>query len=66
MWADNILFFVVGIILVARMGHEGVTNRGGNFHEMLDAVRGGFGRLARRDRARGDGEGEGEREASVA
>ena len=58
MWADNILFFVVGLILVARMGHEGVTARGGNFHEMLDATRAWFARLVRRDRA--------QREASVA
>lgn len=51
MWADNILFFVVGLILVARMGHEGVTSRGGNFHEMLDTVKAWFARLARRGRA---------------
>jgi lipopolysaccharide export system permease protein len=51
MWADNILFLVVGLVLVARMGHEGVTTRGGNFHEMLDATRAWFARLARRDRA---------------
>ena len=58
MWADNILFFVVGLILVARMGHEGVTSRGGNFHETLDRVKAWFARLARRDRA--------QHEASVA
>ena len=54
MWADNILFFVVGLLLVARMGHEGVTARGGNFHEMFDAVRGWFARLARRRRPQGE------------
>jgi len=58
MWADNILFLAVGLVLVARMGHEGVTTRGGNFHEMLDATRAWFARLARRDRV--------ERETSAA
>jgi lipopolysaccharide export system permease protein len=58
MWADNILFFIVGLVLVARMGHEGVTARGGNFPEMLDAARAWLGRVARRGRA--------QREASVA
>ena len=58
MWADNILFLIVGLFLVARMGREGVTARGGNFHEKLDATRAWFARLSRRDRR--------EREASVA
>ncbi|HET7372533.1 MAG TPA: LptF/LptG family permease, partial [Gemmatimonadaceae bacterium] len=51
MWADNILFLIVGLILVARMGHEGVTARGGNLHEMIDATRAWFARLGRRGRA---------------
>ena len=51
MWADNILFLIVGLILVARMGHEGVTARGGNVHEMIDATRAWFARLGRRGRA---------------
>ena len=51
MWADNILFLIVGLILVARMGHEGVTSRGGNLHEMIDATRAWFARLGKRGRA---------------
>ena len=50
MWADNILFLIVGLVLIARMGHEGVTARGGNFHEMLDAARARVARLLRRSR----------------
>lgn len=58
MWADNILFLIVGLVLVARMGHEGVTARGGSFHDTLDRLRGWFSRLARRGRT--------QQEASVA
>ena len=58
MWADNILFLIVGLVLIARMGHEGVTTRGGNFRELLDTTRARIARLVRRDRA--------PREASVA
>jgi lipopolysaccharide export system permease protein len=39
MWLDNIIFTIVGLILIARMGNEGVTGRGGNFAEMTDSVR---------------------------
>ena len=48
MWADNIIFLIVGIILIARMGHEGVTSRGGNFGEAMDATRQWFARQGRR------------------
>lgn len=46
MWAANILLTIVGILLLARMGREGATTRGGDFREMLDIVRNTF----RRDR----------------
>ena len=44
MWADNIIFLLVGLVLITRMGNEGVTGRGGNFAEMTDAVRHWFQR----------------------
>jgi lipopolysaccharide export system permease protein len=50
MWADNILFLIVGLVLVARMGHEGVTSRGGNLHEMIYATRAWLARVGRRRR----------------
>ena len=36
MWADNIIFALVGLLLMTRMGHEGVTNRGGDVGELVD------------------------------
>ena len=46
MWAANILLTIVGVILLARMGRESATTRGGDFREMLEIVRNVF----RRDR----------------
>jgi lipopolysaccharide export system permease protein len=46
MWAANILLTIVGSILLARMGRESATTRGGDFREMLEIVRNVF----RRDR----------------
>src|SRR5262249_24782588 len=37
MWAGNVIFAIVGIALITRMGHETTTSRGGNFAEMLDS-----------------------------
>ena len=48
MWIDNILFLVVGLVLIARMGNEGVTGRGGNVGEILDTARAWFARRAER------------------
>jgi lipopolysaccharide export system permease protein len=48
MWIDNILFFLVGVALITRMGNEGVTGRGGNFGEMLDTARAWFARRTER------------------
>lgn len=39
MWAANIFFLVVGLILYARMGHETGTSRGGNLRELLYVLR---------------------------
>jgi lipopolysaccharide export system permease protein len=44
MWAANILLFMVGILLLARMGRESATTRGGDLREMLDIVRNLFRR----------------------
>jgi lipopolysaccharide export system permease protein len=44
MWAANILLTVVGLVLLARMGRESATTRGGDFHEMLEIVRNVFRR----------------------
>ena len=39
MWAGNIIFALIGIALITRMGHETATARGGNLGELLDSVR---------------------------
>jgi lipopolysaccharide export system permease protein len=44
MWVDNIIFLIVGLVLVARMGNEATTGRGGNFGEVVDNVRAWFQR----------------------
>lgn len=44
MWADNLLFAVVGLLLMTRMGHEGVTSRGGSIGELMDGMRDWFAR----------------------
>jgi lipopolysaccharide export system permease protein len=46
MWAANILLTIVGVFLLARMGRESATTRGGDFREMLEIVHNVF----RRDR----------------
>ncbi len=48
MWSANLIFLVVGIYLMSRMGREGVTMRGGNMGERIDATRAWFARQARR------------------
>lgn len=44
MWIDNIVFLIVGLALVSRMGHERVTSRGGQVGELIDATRAWFAR----------------------
>jgi hypothetical protein len=40
MWSANILLTMVGLVLLARMGRETATTRGGDFAEMLEIARG--------------------------
>lgn len=47
MWAANILLTIVGAFLMARMGRESATTRGGDFREMLEIVRNMFRRERR-------------------
>jgi lipopolysaccharide export system permease protein len=42
MWIDNIVFLLIGLTLVALMGNENTTSRGGQFAEKVDAVRAWF------------------------
>jgi lipopolysaccharide export system permease protein len=44
MWADNIIFSIIGILLMIRMGNEGVTSRGGGIGELFEKVKGWFHR----------------------
>ncbi len=39
MWASNIVFGVVGLFLLSRLGRESSTSRGGYWSELKDAVR---------------------------
>jgi lipopolysaccharide export system permease protein len=39
MWAANIVFLVIGLVLYARMGHEAGTARGGDLREFLYLMR---------------------------
>jgi lipopolysaccharide export system permease protein len=48
MWADNVIFLIAGVILMSRMGREGVTGRGGNMGEIIDRMRAWFARQGRR------------------
>ena len=44
MWADNIIFSITGILLMIRMGNEGVTSRGGGLAEAFEKVKSWFHR----------------------
>ncbi len=44
MWAANILLTLVGLVLMARMGRESATSRGGDLGELLEIVRNAFKR----------------------
>ena len=48
MWLDNVFFLIVALLLISRMGREGVTSRGGNVGEMLDSTRAWFARRRHR------------------
>ena len=48
MWMANILFTIVGLVLLARMGKESGSSRGGDMREMLDLLRAWFAGWLRR------------------
>lgn len=48
MWSANIIFTLVGLVLLQRMGREGATARGGDMGELWDALRGAIPGLRRR------------------
>ena len=48
MWGTNFLLTLVGVFLLARMGKEGSTSRGGDMSELTDAARAWFARQLRR------------------
>jgi lipopolysaccharide export system permease protein len=40
MWMANVIFALIALVLVAKMGKEGSTARGGDMKEMFDSIRG--------------------------
>jgi lipopolysaccharide export system permease protein len=50
MWAPNLIFLVVGLWLVSRMGTESATMRGGGWDELLWTLRSRLGRFGRSPR----------------
>ncbi|MFN8665936.1 MAG: LptF/LptG family permease [Gemmatimonadaceae bacterium] len=44
MWSANILFFLVALVLLSRMGRETATSRGGDLSELFEAMKGLFRR----------------------
>ena len=47
MWASNIVFGIIGLLLMARIGRESGTSRGGDWGEFKDAVGRRIGNLFR-------------------
>jgi len=47
MWAANVILTGVGLLLLARMGREGATSRGGDLSEFMDGLRTMFGKAGR-------------------
>jgi lipopolysaccharide export system permease protein len=60
MWSANVVFTLLGLLFVSRMGRESASNRGGGMDELLFTLRQGltapFRRARRRDRDRPGGE----------
>ena len=48
MWAANVILTVVGLLLLARMGKEGATSRGGDLSEFMDGLKTNLAKVARR------------------
>jgi lipopolysaccharide export system permease protein len=44
MWAGNIVFSIIGLLLITKMGNERVTSRGGQLGELIDSIRYRFSR----------------------
>jgi lipopolysaccharide export system permease protein len=42
MWLADVVFAIIALILLARMGTEGTTTRGGDTRELIDTVKGWF------------------------
>jgi lipopolysaccharide export system permease protein len=40
MWMANVIFAMIALVLLAKMGKEGSTARGGDTREMFDSIRG--------------------------
>jgi lipopolysaccharide export system permease protein len=47
MWAANVILTGVGLVLLARMGREGATSRGGDLSEFFDALKTNLGKVGR-------------------
>jgi lipopolysaccharide export system permease protein len=47
MWSSNIVFSIVGALLMLRIGRESSTSRGGDFGELLDKLRRRLGTFIR-------------------
>jgi len=39
MWIANVVFGLLALVLLARLGMESGSSRGGDFHEVLDTIR---------------------------
>jgi hypothetical protein len=48
MWVTNVALTLIGVVLLARMGKEGSTARGGDMSELFDAGRAWMARQMRR------------------
>ena len=48
MWAPNIVLTIVGVLGIVRVGRESGSTRGGDFQEVLDAIRHLWHRLRHR------------------
>jgi lipopolysaccharide export system permease protein len=48
MWGANIIFLVLGLLMLIKMGNEATTSRGGDFTELLQTIRGWIARGGRK------------------
>jgi hypothetical protein len=48
MWGTNVILTLIGAFLLARMGKEGSTSRGGDMGELTDSMRAWLAKAARR------------------